>query len=86
MCFPCKQHDHNFQGPSPGVGPSSNPSESFFIEKLGDDLNVTGRMMRLKEDKVFMHERYSEDAKGKNYWSKDFNYLCRGIKLVNLAQ
>ena len=64
------------------MGPSPNPSESFFIERLGEDLNVTGRMLRLKEDEVFRHERYSKDASGENYWSKDFNYLCRGIKLV----
>ena len=86
MCFYCKQHDHNFQAPSSGMGPSHNPSESFFIERLGEDLNVTGRLMRLKEDEVFRHERYSKDAQDNNYWSRDFNHLCRGIKLVNQAQ
>ena len=45
-------------------------------------MNVTGRMLREREDEVFMHERYSQDTKDTNYWSRDFAYLCRGIKLV----
>ena len=80
-----EQHDQNFQSPSPGLGPSNNPSESFFIDRLGEHLNVTGRMLRVKEDEVFIHERYSEDAKAENYWSRDFAHLCRGIKLVNVT-
>ena len=45
-------------------------------------MNVTGRMLREREDEVFMHERYSQDTEDTNYWSRDFAYLCRGIKLV----
>ena len=45
-------------------------------------MNNTGRMLREREDEVFMHERYSQDTKDTNYWSRDFAYLCRGIKLV----
>ena len=80
-----EQHDNNFQAPSPGLGPSINPSESSFIDRLGEDLNVTGRMLRIKEDGAFIHERYSEDE-DEGYWSRDFAHLCRGVKLVNGAK
>jgi hypothetical protein len=38
--------------------------------------------MRLLEDKVFRHERYSKDTDNDSYFARDFYHLCRGLKLV----
>lgn len=77
-----KQHDDNFKSPYPGDGPSDNPNEEFFIEKLGPDLRLTGRQLRIKEDTVFRNNRFSLDPDHENYYARDFQFLCRGLDLV----
>ena len=71
--------------PIPGDGPSNTPDESSLLRPLGDDLNVTARMLRLEEDELFTKERYSMDPGGDSYYIRDFNHLCRGIKLVRYS-
>ena len=65
------QHDHNFGG---------TLREAFFVEKLGDDLTVTGRSMRVKEEPSLGKDTFSTVTTDIN-----FNHLCRGIKLVMQA-
>ena len=62
------QHDENHGG---------TLKEAFFLEKLGDDLNVTGRSMRVKEEPLLAQETFNSVTTDTN-----FNHLCRGIKLV----
>jgi hypothetical protein len=77
-----KLHDEHFIPPLEGNGPSFHPGEFFFVRKLGSDLNVTCWDLRQEEDRMFREERFTKQDDGFKYSIRDFQHLCRGLKLV----
>ena len=78
----CFQHDKNFVPMVHGSGPSNEPSIRFFISKFEENPELTAMDLRAEEDKVFLQERFSVDPEHGNYFERDFQHLCRGLKLV----
>ena len=78
------QHDESFQAPTNGEGPSYFPNEEFFIRPIGEDLDLTGRQLRLEEDEIFQKRRTTLEAEFPNelFHHRDFYALCRGIEWV----
>lgn len=66
-----------------GDGPSDTPDEQFFMDRLGTDLNKTGRILRDEEERVFTTERWSRDLREDNCYYRDYYQLCRGLDLVS---
>ncbi len=78
-----EQHDKDFVSPNSGDGPSVQPSEMFFLRRLGGDLELTGRSLRLEEQAEFRRRRAGmTDRDLYDYSRRDFFALCRGEKIV----
>ena len=74
------QHDEYFEEPESGDGPTAFPNERYFISRLGEHLNVTGKYLREVEFEVMKGRtggRYTVE-----YSVRDFFALCRGEEPV----
>ena len=77
------QHDEYFAQDKRTKPDDIYPNEAFFIRRLGSELSVTGRSLRLREYERFRGRVASTATYTPgSYDTRDFYTLCRGEELV----
>ena len=64
----------------PGNAWIASPNENFFIRKFGNDLNLTGKLLRKEEREI---EWYSSKLPYFHLHIRDFHRLCNGETIVS---